>query len=143
MQCANGRRGVAGSSIGGSMPAGQRSRHDRSLTVVTYMPSGEILGVDVLINANKNFSLLADGADEDGATAHDLGAVLTHELGHVLGLDESDADEHATMWPYVRAGEQHQRSLAVDDEEGVIAAYSGAGPAISSRSALAAPGERS
>jgi hypothetical protein len=59
---------------------------------------------------------------------HDLGAVLTHEMGHVLGLDESPDDEHATMWPYIRAGEVHQRTLADDDEHGVMEAYSGALP---------------
>jgi hypothetical protein len=97
-----------------------------AITVVTYMPSGAILGVDVLINADKSLALLDEGADDQLADHHDLGAVLTHELGHVLGLDESEADEHATMWPYVAAGEQHQRSLADDDEAGVIAAYCGA-----------------
>jgi hypothetical protein len=35
------------------------------------------------------------------------------------------------MWPYIRAGEVHQRTLAEDDETGVIEAYSGAAPAES------------
>jgi hypothetical protein len=99
-----------------------------AVTLVTYAHTGVILGVDVLVNAQKSFALLHEGEDGPFATDHDLphhdlGAVLTHELGHVLGLDESHEDEHATMWPYIRAGEAHQRSLSVDDEEAVIEAY--------------------
>jgi hypothetical protein len=94
-----------------------------AVTLVTYRQTGEVLGVDVLVNAQKRFALLSEGEDNAFAAEHDLGAVLTHELGHVLGLDESHDDEHATMWPYIRAGEAHQRSLSTDDEDAVVEAY--------------------
>lgn len=95
-----------------------------AVTVTSYMPSGELIGADVLINGNVDYGLLPEGVDSVGlAGQHDLAAVMTHEIGHVLGLDESDAHESATMWPYIRAGETHQRSLDEDDEAGVIELY--------------------
>ena len=95
-----------------------------AVTVTSYMPSGELIGADVLINGNVDYGLLPEGkAPRKLAGKHDLAAVMTHEVGHVLGLDESDATDSATMWPYIRAGETHQRSLADDDEAGVIELY--------------------
>lgn len=100
-----------------------------AVTVSTYASNGRMIGADVLINGETDYALLADGEDHIGMHQHDLGAVLTHEMGHVLGLDESPDDDTATMWPYIRAGEVHQRTLAEDDEQGVIEAYAGAAPA--------------
>ncbi|HEX2677830.1 MAG TPA: matrixin family metalloprotease, partial [Polyangiales bacterium] len=56
-------------------------------------------------------------------------AVLTHESGHVLGLGESKADPDATMWPYAVPGETQKRTLAQDDEDGVIESYLSKPPA--------------
>jgi hypothetical protein len=113
--------------------------HQLAITVSTLAPDGEMLGVDVLVNGEQPFALL----HETGATAmhNDLGAVLTHELGHVLGLDESPEQALATMYPYIRPGEVHQRTLEHDDEEGAIAAY---GQALPETAACAAqhPGAR-
>lgn len=95
-----------------------------AVTVTSYMPSGELLGADVLINGNIDYALLPEGRVSSAMLGrHDLAAVLTHEVGHVLGLDESEADEDATMWPFIRAGETHQRSLDLDDEEGIVELY--------------------
>jgi len=99
-----------------------------AVTVSTYATNGRMLGADILVNPETAYALLADGEDHSGMRQHDLAAVLTHEMGHVLGLDESLDDETATMWPYIRAGEVHQRTLADDDELGVIEAYAGAAP---------------
>jgi hypothetical protein len=99
-----------------------------AVTVSTYATTGRMIGADILVNPNTQYALLDDGTDHHGMTQHDLGAVLTHEMGHVLGLDESPDDETATMWPYIRAGEVHQRTLTDDDEQGVMEAYSGALP---------------
>jgi hypothetical protein len=93
-----------------------------AVTLVTFEQNGKVLGVDVLINASKSFALL--GQTDPAATDHyDIAAVLTHEFGHVLGLDESFDHPEATMWPQIRVGEFHQRVLSVDDEDGVIAVY--------------------
>lgn len=99
-----------------------------AVTVVTYgSDTGEVLDADVLVNGEAAYRLL----DESGPRDHghyDLAAVMTHEAGHTLGLDESDADTMATMWPQVHPGDTHQRTLSEDDEAGVIANYAGAIP---------------
>lgn len=93
-----------------------------AVTLVTFEQNGKVLGVDVLVNADKSFALL--GQTDPAATDHyDIAAVLTHEFGHVLGLDESFGHPEATMFPQIRLGEFHQRELSVDDEDGVIAVY--------------------
>lgn len=99
-----------------------------AMTVTTADAFGRVQGVDVLVNGNQAYALLAEqetGAEpqEVGAGVHDLAAVLTHEMGHVLGLAESEDDPEATMWPVVAPGEVHQRSLSHDDEAGVLEAY--------------------
>lgn len=100
-----------------------------AVTVSTYASNGRMIGADILVNGETQYALLSEGPDHAGMHQHDLGAVLTHEMGHVLGLDESPDDESATMWPYIRAGEVHQRTLSEDDEQGVILAYAGSAPA--------------
>lgn len=99
-----------------------------AVTVSTYASNGRMIGADILVNGETQYALLAEGSDHSGMHQHDLGAVLTHEMGHVLGLDESPDDDSATMWPYIRAGEVHQRTLSDDDEQGVIEAYAGSAP---------------
>ncbi|MDD9968534.1 MAG: matrixin family metalloprotease [Myxococcales bacterium] len=101
-----------------------------AVTVITYeLANGRLLDADILVNGQVDFGLL-DEVHETGVTdRYDLAAVLTHEAGHMLGLGESDADDAATMWPYARPGDTHQRTLAADDEVGIMWAYSGPPPA--------------
>jgi hypothetical protein len=95
-----------------------------AVTLVTYRQTGEVIGVDVLVNGSKNFTVLPSENPDSGQTQdYDLAAVLTHEMGHVLGLGESYDHPDATMWPQIRTGEYKQRTLDDDDQEGVIAAY--------------------
>lgn len=94
-----------------------------AVTVSTYDLDGHMIGVDVLVNGESDYGLLPDGEDSPFTSHHDLAAVLTHEMGHVLGLDESPDDRGATMWPYIRGGDVHQRRLSEDDEAGIVAAY--------------------
>jgi hypothetical protein len=54
--------------------------------------------------------------------AFDLQAVLTHELGHALGLDHSSIPA-ATMWPYGDQGETRDRTPDADDVAAVQATY--------------------
>ncbi|QDG54432.1 matrixin family metalloprotease [Persicimonas caeni] len=56
----------------------------------------------------------------------DVESVLTHELGHVLGLSHTD-DTLATMAPSYR-GDGGMRTLAVDDKLGLCAIYEVATP---------------
>jgi hypothetical protein len=97
-----------------------------AMTVTTFAPNGKVLGADVLLNGERDFALLSEEPGDGSHTderVYDLGAVLTHELGHVLGLDHNDADAESTMWAQVHAGDVHQRSVETDDEDGVIAVY--------------------
>jgi hypothetical protein len=94
-----------------------------AVTVATFeTTTGRIVDADVLVNANHPFGLMPDGPDAK-SDKYDLAAVLTHEMGHVLGLGESNDDRMATMWPSVATGETHQRDIDDDDQLGVEDAY--------------------
>jgi len=96
-----------------------------AVTVTSYDDAtGRILDADILLNGAEHELAFLEGdeEDEDGAR-YDLGAVLSHEAGHVLGLGETDADPLATMWPRIGRGDTHQRSISADDEAGIGEAY--------------------
>ncbi|MGE0787057.1 MAG: matrixin family metalloprotease [Sandaracinaceae bacterium] len=95
------------------------------VTATSYSEStGRIVDADILVNPAHDFALLGEGAEGSSEERrYDVGAVLTHEMGHVLGLGESDADPLATMWPRIGRGDVHQRSVELDDEEGIDAQY--------------------
>lgn len=101
------------------------AKEQLAVTVSTYDLDGRMIGADILINGESDYAFLPDGEDVPGMTHHDIAAVLTHEMGHVLGLDESPDEPAATMYPYIRGGEVHQRTLEEDDTLGIEAAYKG------------------
>jgi hypothetical protein len=99
-----------------------------AVTVATFeTTSGKIVDADVLVNPNHPLVLLPDGPDSR-AEGFDLRGVLTHEMGHVLGLGEAYGVTNATMFPSVAPGETHQRDIDSDDEQGVEEAYAQAIP---------------
>ena len=79
--------------------------------------TGEIYDADVEINAER-FELATHGGDE-GA---DLQSILTHEVGHFLGLAHSTAPD-ATMQAVYVQGTADWRTLAQDDIDGICAIY--------------------
>lgn len=109
--------------------------------------TGEIRDVDIEVNA-KNF-LWGDLAMQPDGTKQDLQSTLTHEMGHVLGFDDSctslanvgdkplddmgspspscdtasDAVRETTMFPSVIPGDTSKRNLAPDDQRAVCATY--------------------
>jgi hypothetical protein len=92
-----------------------------AVTAATYDgTTGRMVDADVLVNGRHDLRLLDAPGSED---AHDLAAVLAHELGHVLGLDESPGARGATMYPEIQPGEIHQRFPSDDDRAGVAAIY--------------------
>jgi len=80
---------------------------------LSYWPLAE---TDVVFNPK------APIATDGRSTAFDLQAVLTHELGHALGLGHSSIPA-ATMWPYGDQGETRDRTPDADDVASVHAAY--------------------
>ncbi len=83
-----------------------------ALTSVTNRSStGQIYDADMEINTYQyRFGIVSDPTDE----VVDLQNTLTHELGHVLGLDHSMV-MNATMYPYAIGGETYMRDLFEDD----------------------------
>lgn len=89
-------------------------------TVVHVDNQGRYHDVDIHLNgAAYTFSF--DGR----AGTRDLRSILTHELGHALGLGHS-ADTRATMYA-TNAGGVAWRSLEKDDQDGVCSLYPGVG----------------
>jgi predicted Zn-dependent protease len=58
------------------------------------------------------------------ADRYDLRALLAHELGHALGLDEEQTNERSLMWPTVGRGD-HDREFQPSDLRSVRRLYRG------------------
>jgi hypothetical protein len=84
----------------------------------TAMASGEIFDADIIFNPGIDFSL----SSTVPAGQYDFESVLTHELGHLLGLDHS-AMLNATMFPRIGAGVSTARVISDDDKAGLRAIY--------------------
>lgn len=101
-----------------------------AVTVSTYAADGTLLDADVLVNGTHPFALVPEGGyvaqSESEIVPYDIASVVTHEIGHVLGLGENEEDAHSVMWPRIRRGDTSQRVLSDDDREGVLAIYEGA-----------------
>ena len=98
---------------------------DSSLLALTWVWSvdgGEITSFDIQINAE-------DHRWGVGATdgSNDLANMLTHELGHALGLGHSEV-HLATMSPTTFPGETEKRSIETDDRDAIAWLYSQALP---------------
>src|SRR5262245_8116184 len=71
---------------------------------------------DIVFNPTLNFSTSAED------TKFDIQSVLTHEIGHLLGLDHS-AMASSVMVPFGVTSQLDQRTLAYDDVAGVTEIY--------------------
>lgn len=89
-----------------------------ALTTLTIdKDTGHIIDADVELNSFSQ-PFFSDGS----LNRYDLELVLLHEMGHVLGLSHSSADDSRMTAEY--AEPQHrQRWLSSDDEQGVCTAY--------------------
>jgi hypothetical protein len=94
---------------------------------------GQILDSDILFN----------GVDHQFTTSgeagkHDIQNIITHEIGHFLGLGHEvvPKDTDATMYEVANTGEINKRSLNSNDLGGIRAAYPGAGTKIGTTTTL-------
>lgn len=91
-----------------------------ALSSVSVRPDGEIVDVDLELNGVQfRFTDQEDGV----AGAYDIRNTITHEAGHVLGLDHSPIAD-ATMQFNAAAGQTKKRDLHPDDIEGLCFIYS-------------------
>ncbi len=89
-----------------------------ALTTVSYNPkTGDILDADIEFNGVSHvFSL------NPSAQKHDMINTVTHEVGHLLGLDHSPIND-ATMYEDAPPGEFRKRTLEQDDIDGLCTIY--------------------
>jgi hypothetical protein len=96
-----------------------------AITVITFdAHAKEILDADVVLNGEHGFSFFDHDARDEGMSTYDLQNVLTHELGHLLGLGEDMTDVDATMYAFSQPGETGKRDLEIVDKDSIAALYS-------------------
>jgi hypothetical protein len=86
-------------------------------TLIFNADNGEIYDADVEVNTIQ--SPMAIG--KVGPTDIDFASVITHEIGHFLGLSHSNS-EGSTMMPSYAPGQTAMSSIEYDDVKGVCAA---------------------
>lgn len=87
-------------------------------TKAHFVKSGEIVDADIAINsARHDFTV----SEEPGAVRYDLVSVLTHEVGHFLGLDHSDDPDAVMFWQY--SSGTLNRQLHQDDIDAICTVY--------------------
>ncbi|MHC4676248.1 MAG: matrixin family metalloprotease, partial [Planctomycetota bacterium] len=91
-------------------------------TTYVNASTGRILGFDMEINATPSRTATHPWSASGEAGKMDLQNMITHEVGHVIGLDHVD-DPSATMYPTMSLGEINKRSLETDDVNGVSFLY--------------------
>lgn len=98
--------------------------HDSNAAAVTTnifnKETGRMLAFDIELN-NKHFHFGLAGKYQD-APAIDLQHTITHEAGHVFGLDHS-ATPGTTMSPTALPGQTNGRNLHGEDILGICAIY--------------------
>ena len=109
---------------------------ERTLGATTFVindATGEILESDIFLNTSFSWSVAANGQ----ASRFDVGSVLTHEVGHLLGLGHSALGEtqligggrsvigkRAVMFPIAFGpGSIKDRTLEADDIAGITDIY--------------------
>ncbi len=91
-----------------------------ALTTITYDDNtGKIYDADIELNGYYyRFNIV----EEIPSTYTDIQNTLTHEIGHLIGLDHS-YNPSSVMYPTAQAGEIKKRELTQDDIDGVCEIY--------------------
>lgn len=92
-----------------------------ALTTITYnVETAEIYDADVEMNsAQTTFTT----SDEPFEIQSDLSSVITHEVGHFLGLSHSEDDTAVMRGVGYRSGSIEMRTLTTDDISGICELY--------------------
>lgn len=100
--------------------------HEGQLALTyTHVAEGQILEADLALNAQHHLftvETLNPTSAGPGPTRFDLQNLLTHELGHVLGLPHLEAEE-ASMFESINPGETKKRDLEAEDLEALHSLY--------------------
>lgn len=103
--------GVTDATITKDMPA--------VTTVIYNTDTGVIVDADIDLNGHNFFWTSSDDPSE---VATDVQNIITHEIGHLLGLGHT-AEKEASMFESTHQGELKKRSLHADDELGLCKVY--------------------
>ncbi len=105
-------------------------RTSGSALAVTYIRyngiTGEVLDLDTIMNKKFAWSWADSNICTNYANTYDAEDIMTHELGHWLGLtDEYDVTNYqdATMYGYGGKGEVKKVTLTTGDSDGAHAIY--------------------
>jgi uncharacterized protein (TIGR03437 family) len=122
--------GIVGKAVGAiAVTADFVAPRDGLLSNGASVKRGDIVDSDILLNPSLAFST-------DGSTGYDLQGVLTHEIGHALGLNHSGL-LGAAMFPFSSVTQEGQSTMSLlnqrflsSDESGFAAtAYPSSGAA--------------
>jgi hypothetical protein len=103
--------GVTDAAITKEMPA--------VTTVIYNTDTGVIVDADIDLNGHDFFWT---STDDQTKVATDIQNIMTHEIGHLLGLGHT-AEKEASMFESTHQGELKKRSLHADDELGLCKVY--------------------
>jgi hypothetical protein len=104
---------------------GRTSGSALGVTYVRYYPStGQVVDVDTIMNKKFAWKWSTSLECADPA-AYDAENIMTHELGHWLGLDDEYDNSylHNTMYGYGAKGEVKKNTLTTGDIQGTLTIY--------------------